>query len=268
MRSTAVVLGVLVVAAAGVVIWQRSQISALRTEMGAERAALADERDRLDSLASRLDPIPISEKATRSLAAPVSFMRTLEASGALRADERRVILAQYRDVLAEANLPEGTASHLQDLLTDRVEAFLDAQDAARREGFAEGSAEMERAVALAIAEDDRQISQLMTLVGAVRAAPPSAPAPAAPWDQPAAAAPTVVVTVVTQAPAETPYPNYVEAAPAPEAAAPYLPFYTYPSGGYFIVGGLSRPSLGPRPGLLRYHRGAPVARTHIRPGRI
>src|SRR5579871_4600260 len=241
MRSTAILLGVLVLAAGGVVIWQRSQISSLRAEMGAQRAALADERDRLDSLASRLDPVPIAGVAGRPLAVPASSGRHSEASPTLRADERRVILAQYRDVFAQSNLPEGTVSRLQDLLTDRVEAFLDAQDAARREGIAEGSAEMERAVALAIAEDDRQISQLMTLVEAVRAAPPPAPAPAAPWDQPTAAAPPVVVTVVTQSPAETSYPSYVDAAPSPEAGSPYLPFSTYPPGGYFVVGGLSRP---------------------------
>ena len=112
---------------------------------------------------------------------------------------------------------------------------------------------MERAIALAIAEDDRQISQLMTLVESVHAAPQPAPAPTAPWDLPAAAAPAVVVTVVNQSPAETSYSNYVGTVQAPEAAAPYLPFYTYPPGGYFIFGGLGRPYLGPRPGFLRFH---------------
>ena len=114
MRSTAAVLGVLVLAAGGIVVWQRAQIMALRAEMGAERAALAGERDRLDSLASRLDPVPIADQATRSLARRF-YGRASEASATLRADERRVILAQYRDVFAQANLPEGTAS-----LTSRI----------------------------------------------------------------------------------------------------------------------------------------------------
>lgn len=174
-----------------------------------------------------------------------------------------MILSQYRDVLAQANLSEATASRLQDLLTDRVEAFLDAQDAARREGFAEGSSEMEHALSVAIAEDDRQISQLMSLVAGARTSPPAPPAPSESWAQPTAA-PAVVVTVVGQAPV----PNYVESALAPDAAAPYLPYYAYPSVGYLVVGGLVRPFLGPRPGLVRFHHAAPAPRVHSRPGRI
>ena len=267
MRSTAVVLGVLVLTAGGIVIWQRSQISSLRAEVGAERAALADERDRVDSLASRLDPSPIAERSARPSAVPASFVRAAESSAALRADERRVILAQYRDVLAQSNLSEATASRLQDLLTDRVEAFLDAQDAARREGFAEGSAEMERAISIAIAEDDRQISQLMGLVGAMRTAPPPAPTPGESWAQPAAA-PTVVVTVVSPAPAEAPVPNYVESTPVPDVASPYLPYYSYPQIGYLLVGGRGRSFFGPRSGPFRFRHTEPLPRTHSRPGRI
>ena len=79
----------------------------------------------------------------------------------MRADERRVILNQYRDVLAQMDLPPATASRLQNLLTERIEAVLDAEDAAVREGFAEGSTETVRTVTLAMAEVDREITNLV-----------------------------------------------------------------------------------------------------------
>jgi hypothetical protein len=257
MRSMAAALGLLVVTAAGMLVWQRGQISSLRAEVGAERAALANERDRLDALASQLDPAPAPEP-TRMSAVQAALVRSPDPVS-LRADERRVILAQYRDVLAQANLPEATAARLQDLLADRVEAFLDAQDAARREGFAEGSAEMQRAIAGAIAEDDRQIGALMNLVENIRQAATPAPAPMEPWGPPAT--PAVVVTVVNQAPAET-APGYGEPAPGPDLTLPVAPSYSYFPVGYIFGGGLSRPFVGARPGLARPHRSPVSPRTH------
>jgi hypothetical protein len=253
MRATTPLLGVLVLAAGGVIFWQRSQIASLRSQVGDQGAALAGERERLDELASRLDSAP----SPRLPALRASFVRAPESSATLRADERRVILGQYRDVLAQAGLPEATASRLQDLLADRVEAFLDAQDAARREGFAEGSADMERAIALAIADDDRQISELLSLNANGRLNAPPAPSPVEPWVAPAPAAPAVVVTVVNQAPAEAPAADLAAEAPGPYGAGAYLPYYYYPPVGYFAVGGLSRP-FESRPGLQRPHR-SPVA---------
>ena len=74
--------------------------------------------------------------------------RSESADGLPRAEERRLILDQYRDVLTQLNIPEPTATRLRDLLTERIEAVLDTEESAMREGFAEGSAETTRAVKL------------------------------------------------------------------------------------------------------------------------
>jgi hypothetical protein len=191
-----------------------------------------------------------------------SHVRQAEYDGAvLRADERRVILGQYRDVLAQLNLPEATAARLQDLLTDRIEAFLDAQDAAMRVGFAQGSAGMERAVALAIADDDREISEILGSDASRRLSRLSSAAPIDPSVAPAPAAAPVVVTVVMQAP---PAPSFDDSSAQPAASySPdtYAPYY-FPSSGFFVAGGLARPFGGARPGILRPHRSPVAPRLH------
>jgi hypothetical protein len=227
MRSTLTCVAVLILAGGAVFFWQRSQIVHLR-------AQVARQGDALEGIAYRLDAsIPHAGGASAlSHATRAQTRRDVDDAGALaRADERRVILDEYRDVLARMNLPPETASRLQDLLTDRIETVLDAQDAAVREGFAEGSAEMARAVGVAITQVDRDILGLVGQDGIRRidglpaAQPPEAPvAPQAPA--------SVVVNVVVQAPA--PQALYAEApaqAESSDVAAQYAS-YPYP---YFPV---------------------------------
>jgi hypothetical protein len=221
-RTIAAFASALALAGIGVICWQRSQISRLQAQVSLQGGAIAELSDRF------VAGVPAA-------AAKAALPRGADDAVAdLRADERRLILDQYRDVISQLNLPPETASRLQDLLTDRVETVLDAQNAAIRVGFAEGSAETARAVALAVAGVDRDI---MSLVGvdAVRRidGPPAAPAPeplVAP--EPAMpASPTVVVTVVVQAPAPAYVPDSAAQAPDTGAAAQYSTFpyfYTVP----------------------------------------
>jgi hypothetical protein len=147
----------------------------------------------------------------------------------MRAEERRVILVQYQDILAQMDLPSDKAARLLDLLTERIDTVLDAEDAAVRVGFAEGSAQSARAVSLAIADVDRDIVGLvgadgMRRIDGLSAAPAVAPEPVVP----------VVVNVFVQAPAsqaaymdETPAPTTADAGPQ-YASYPYPFFPLYP----------------------------------------
>jgi hypothetical protein len=249
MRSTAALVAILFLGGAAVILWQRSQIAALRGQINVQGAALAGDRERLDELALQVERPGDPAGLARAAALRTGFVRPADYGSATRADERRVILAQYGDVLARANLSNEEAGRLQDLLADRVEAFLDAQDAARRQGFAEGSAAMERAVALAIGEDDRLIAELLAAAGAGRVAP----APVEPPFEPAPVPPTVVVNVVSQTPYEAPATDQAFPAANDYPAATYAPFY-YPALGFVGIGGLSRPFVGLRPSPLRSHR--------------
>ncbi len=253
MRTTAALVAILLLGGASVILWQRSQIAALRGQVNEQGAALAGDRGRLDELSLQMDRAAEQPGLGRATALRASFVHSADYGSAARADERRVILAQYRDVLSQVNLPEEAAGRLQYLLADRVEAFLDAQDAARREGFAEGSAAMERAVALAIGEDDRLIAELLAGAGDRHLDRSSVPLPAEPPFQPAPAAPTVVVNVVNQAPYGAPAADQTATPPADYAAAGYAPFY-YPPMGFVVVGGLNRPFIGSRPIPSRPHR--------------
>jgi hypothetical protein len=149
-----------------------------------------------------------------------------DGSAEARADERRLILDEYRDVLAQMNLPPETASRLQDLLTDRVETVLDAQDAAVREGFAEGSAQMARAVSLAIAQVDSDIVGLVGQDGIRRIDGLPAVQQAEPAVVPLAPAP-VIVTVVVQAPS-APVVVYADSAAQPVGSDANSQFVSYP----------------------------------------
>jgi len=240
-RSTAAWIAALVAAGAGLFSWQRMQIAALREQVARQGADLAEGRERMDLL-SRLAEAPGRTGAYAAL--PARLGRPSDAdtgAAALRADERRVIVGEYRDVIARMNLPDATASRLEDLLADRIEAFLDAQDAAERQGFAEGSAAMQGAVALAIAYDDRAIAQLLGAEANGRLnrllfqAPPEAAV------QPEPAAPATVVTVVVQAP---PPPAYPEDAGQPAAQAPFALYapYWYGAPGFVVVGNWGRPA--------------------------
>lgn len=247
MRSTAALVAILSLGAAGVILWQRSQIAALRGQINVQGAALADDRERLDELTLQVERPGDQSGLAQAAALRAGFVRSPDYGVATRADERRVILDQYRDLLARTTLSSDEASRLQDLLADRVEAFLDAQDAARRQGFAEGSAAMERAVALAIGEDDRLITELLA-AGESRVAP----APAEPPIGPAPVPPTVVVNVVSQSPYQAPAAEQAFPTANDYPAASYAPFY-YPALG-FVVGGRNRPFVGLRPGPSRPRR--------------
>ncbi len=216
--------------------WQRSQIARLQSQVSAERGAIED----LSRRAATGDP--------QAMAAATVPRAADDGMAALRSDERRLILDQYQGVLSQLNLPPETAARLQDLLAERVETVLDAENAAIRVGFAQGSAETARAVSLAVAGVDRD---LISLVGmdAVRRidGPPEerAPEPAA---APAPAAPAVVVTVVVQAPA----PQY-DLPPADQAAdtGASLQYSSFP---YFY----SVPvAFAPRRGLVNRFGGLP-----------
>ncbi len=255
-------MAILVLGGAAIFWWQRSQIAGLRAQVALQGAALEDNRERVAELS--LGPGGEARGHGYARALPAQAIRPFGADlGAadVRADERRVILGQYRDALAELNLPAATAIRLEDLLTDRIEAFLDAQDAARRQGFAEGSAETERAVALAIADDDREIAELLRpeadrRLGRLRTA-------GAPEDQavPEPAAPQVAVTVLVQAPAPQTYADVTEQPSAPDAYVP-SPYYFFPVSRVLVPGGLARPRVRAQPGALRGLRPPSVPRTH------
>jgi hypothetical protein len=224
-RSTvSCIVAILVLGAAGIFSWQRSQIVHLREQVARQGDVLDDLSLRADrERASDAPAMLVSTRARAARPADVGLM-------AARADERRVILNEYRDVLAQMNLAPETAARLQDLLTDRVETVLDAQDAAIREGFAEGSAQMARAVGLAIAEENRDIVGLVGQDGMRRIDGYPAPQQQEPAAIPLASAP-VVVNVVVQAPAAplAAYPETAAQAEAPDSGAQYAsyPFFQY-----------------------------------------
>jgi len=160
----------------------------------------------------------------------------------LSADERKFILDQYRDVLANMNLPPATASRLQNLLTERIAAALDAQDESARYGFADGSPETTRAESYAIAHVDQEIAALVGLEADQRLNWLLAGSPSAPAGAPAPA--PVVVNIVTPAPA-VPVEVYTEAQPEDNYAytqpAPYYYYYGYPVTSYWVGEVYSRP---------------------------
>ena len=220
MRAQAIGVAGLILAGAAVCGWQGMQIARLRTQIEQQGAAL--------QASQAVAVLPV--KADRSIPAQT-------ARADFRADERRLILSEYRGVIAEMNLPPATAAKLRTLLTDRVEAVLDAEDAANREGFAEGSAVSERAVRQVIAEADREIAGLVgqdgsrRLNGLAPAVPLVAPMPYFPSEPASTPPPAPLVPQVTLI-------TYVEPAPAPVEVAPaasaYQPpytnfFYSYPT---------------------------------------
>jgi hypothetical protein len=246
-RSTFAWVAILAAAGTGVFWWQRSEIVSLRSQVARQGDAL----ENLIGASRERNSAPGLLASART----AGLRRWDDNSAALRADERRVILDQYRDILAQMNLPPATASRLQDLLTDRVEAVLDAQDAAMREGFAEGSAETAQAVTLAITEVDREIANLVGPNGnrVLDGLPPMvSPQPAV---MPEPAAPVSVVNVVVQTP---PAPYYADPT-APAAVADTSSLYSaYPDGYYpvtaLLIGGVSRPFGGLRTGAVRPFR--------------
>jgi hypothetical protein len=217
----------LILAGLGIFSWQRSQIVRLRAQVTRQGEALDDLSLRVDGDRGFTGEAPTSHRQGSARLAGTAD----DALAAARTDERRVILDEYRDVLAQMNLAPETASRLLDLLTDRVETVLDAQDAAIRVGFAEGSAQMARAVGMSIAQVDRDIVGLVGQDGIRRldGYPPVQQVDSAPQ-----APVPVVVNVVVQAPSP-PVATYAEAAPSQEAQDasaqyvsypfPYVPFY-------------------------------------------
>lgn len=265
MRTTAACVVFLVLAGAAIFWWQRGQIEGLRSQVARQGAALEENRDQVAELSIILSGADGRRAYSPALrAAPARAVRLTGADdedAVMRADERRVILSQYRDTLAELNLPAATATRLEDLLADRIEAFLDAQDAARMEGFAEGSAETERAVSLAISSYDRAIAELIgpdadRRLDGLRPAPRPEGAVTA-----EAAAPPVAVAVYVQAPVS---PDYPDSAPPPAVPADYnpAPFYYLPSAGFYAAGGPERPYPRPHPGSPRPLRPPFAPRTH------
>jgi hypothetical protein len=238
MRTTFIGVAVLLAGSVAVFSWQRSQIARLRGQMAQQAADLADNQKRVADLSVLVTGT--TARPVGATPATLSLNRadrpSVPAGGVvlLRADERRLILNQYQDVLAEMNLPPETATRLQYLLADRVEAVLDAQDAATREGFAEGSADMARAVTLAIGDVDRDIANLLgpdgnqRFNGLLYGTPPAAPAPPA-------AVTVVNNTVIEQAPAAAPAAASYAAPDDAYVSAPSYPYYSYPVATAFYV---------------------------------
>jgi len=252
MRSTLIWVAVLLAGTAGIVSWQHAQIAGLRGQLAQQAAVAQDNQRRLAEISSFL----------RRAGRPAGEMSSLgispaEAEGALsRADERRLILSQYQDILTEMNLPPATAARLQNLLEERVYTVLDAEDAAVREGFAEGSAETTRAVSVAVADVDREIGTLLGPAGSRQFIPATyAPAPAPPAPVP------VVVTVAIENGAA---PDYAAPYAVPQAAAAAPPAYDtsaypynyYPAAGVVFSTFVGRPARGFRrePGRPVFHR--------------
>jgi hypothetical protein len=257
-RSTGILIAIPILAAGGLFWWQRSQIAALRAVVVQQGYALQDDRMQMDDLSrwlsgSRRHGLS-AQSELASTTRPKGLRRSDDDSAALRSDERSVIVDQYRDVLAQMALPRETASRLLDLLTDRIDAVLDAQDAAMREGYAEGSAETARAVALAVAGVDREIATLVGVDGGRRLdgfAPTLAPEPVAPPAQ--TDVPTVVNVVVQNSPA----PSYADmgVATEPSAAYPsYYPYAFYPVTTFWVGRRTPPPFSFHRNGIERAHR--------------
>jgi hypothetical protein len=249
-RSIAVLVATLILAGAGVFCWQRSQIVHLR-------AQVAGQADALDYISRRLDGDSQGAAAVLPAVFRSESPRGPDDAGAvLRADERRLILDQYQDVLAQMNLPPEAESRLKNLLADRVETVIDVENAAERVGFAEGSAETARAVALAVAEADREIVGLVGADG-IRRIDGQAPAAPEPMIVPEPAAPPVVVTVVVQAPPPAPAYYADSTAPTPDSGAyaqysPYPYFYVVP--GVVVARGAVNRFAGLRTPSERLHR--------------
>ncbi|MGA2694152.1 MAG: hypothetical protein ABSF76_17445, partial [Opitutaceae bacterium] len=106
MRTTLIGVGFLLAACAAVFTWQRRQIIQLRGQVA---AIASNERnvDDLSRLVARAAARPTRTLASLRTGAPT---RTEDADGMLREDERRLIANQYRDVLAQMNLPPDTTA--------------------------------------------------------------------------------------------------------------------------------------------------------------
>lgn len=223
MRSAVACIAALVLAGAAVFLWQRSEIVHLRSQVARQGDALAD-------LSLRVGVEPRASPVSLRAAKPGDRLRASpsdqDGSAEMRADERRVIVDEYRDVLAQMNLPSETSARLLDLLTERIETVLDAQDAAVREGFAEGSAQMARAVSLAIADVDRDIVGLVGQEGIRRIDGLSGTETSAPLPVPTQPAAPVYVTVVVEAPAAQA--SYDAASPPSVDADAGVPYVSYP----------------------------------------
>jgi hypothetical protein len=263
-RSTLAWIATLIVAGVGVFWWQRSQIVHLREQVARQDNALVENQKRVADLSLLVgaDRRGMDAPAARGTFAAMSGPRRGDAMrDEFRDDERRLILDQYRDVLAQLNLSPETAGRLQDLLTDRIETVLDTEEAAMRQGFAEGSAETARAVGFAVADVDREIASLVGVLNSrlLNGIPATAePAPVVmPEPGPAPAVPAVV-NVIVQAPAE---PSYPDASAAPPYSYPlYSPYSYYLPAGIFIGRGGVRPFPGLPGGVQRSFRPPSVVR--------
>ena len=247
MRSTLSWVAILVMAGTGVFCWQRSQIVDLRAQVARQSDALADNERRVQDLSSMLIP------AGGGVAdAPAGHRVPDRDIASLRADERRIILDQYQDVVAEMNLPQAAASRLQDLLAERVETVLDAEDAALRAGFAEGSAETARAVTLAIAEVNSYIENVVGPEGIRRIDGAPSGVPAGPAEAPQPPAPPVVVSVVVQMQPAPSYEGEAAATAVPDAYAGYPACSYFPSWGV-VEWPVARRRAGLHATALRHH---------------
>lgn len=234
-----IALALLAVAASNVVWWQESRIQTYRSQLALQSSVLAE----------RLGPAAESGAPSATFAAytaipavaestPVSSPPADAAPARLSPDERRLILDQYQDVIAQLNLPPATAARLEDLLVERIQAILAIEDAARREGYAEASAVVERAVAQTIAQEDQRIVSLIGLQDDLRL---DGQQPETPELAGGSAPPATVVNVFASAPPPADYyaasePVSTPVEPNSSVSWPYYGLY-YPVAGYVAVGG-------------------------------
>jgi hypothetical protein len=175
-RTTLVWIIGLFAALAWVVCFEQIQIVRLRREAARQSARLEDVRGQADRLGQRLLEIEgrqagadarVAVLSRREVAGSVDasladrLRRDDEAAAFWRKDERRMVLAKYREVLEQMNLAPDALARLKDLLVARSEAPLDAREAARKEGVADNAPEVAEASDQATADVDREIEQLL-----------------------------------------------------------------------------------------------------------
>lgn len=197
---------------AGVEAWQQVELSHLRSQLAAESAALQSANRQVAGLSDQLSAAAGNEallagRLTEALAAARTGSAQLQAAATFwQHDERALILNRYRAVLAGLDLSPETRARLDGLLVDLDQAYADAHEAARQEGFADGTPGMNQAVIEATAGLIQEVTALVGTEVAQRVqAMNTAPA-----------APAVVVENIYEASPEA----LAEPAPVPVDNAP------------------------------------------------
>jgi hypothetical protein len=217
-------MGLLAVLFCGMTL-QQWQLARLRGQLARQGTMLETSQQQVADLTTQL----ATANAARMLAAGQNELRRQAADSAFwREDERRLMLSGYENFLAQANLPPGRLARLKDLLVERTESVFDAKDAAEQQGIADGTLEMQRAMALATADLDREIAGLLGPASDVRAQELAS----------LAVQNEILAAAVNPAPQDQPLapPAYAYAPDAGAAAPAYAVLETAPA--YYAVSGV------------------------------